>query len=76
MKLKQVIDEHRSTHPRHHDIGQDEVRPFGHLLKSLNGLGRIPRRDDPVSSVGKNRFDQSKNVRLIVDNKNGPNIFG
>ena len=34
--LAQVIHQHRTAHSRHHDIGQEKIRPVSETLKGLD----------------------------------------
>jgi hypothetical protein len=71
IEAKEVIDQGWSAHTGHHDVGKDKIRPAWHSFECANRILRALGEDDFVSLLEQNGLNQTKHIRLIIDNQDG-----
>jgi hypothetical protein len=68
----QVFHQHRTAHARHDDIDKEEIGAVGETFKFPNRGVRVLRDDYFVAFILQDRLQETKDIRIVVDNQYGP----
>ena len=74
LDLAEALHQHWTAHARHHDVHNGEIRAMSETVKCLHRTVRILRCGYLVAFFRKDRLQEAKDIRLIVDNQDGPAV--